>query len=132
MKIFSWQRTLAIFSKEFKHILRDPFTLIMALILPLLIVLILGSSIEFNIKSIDLAYVDTDKTIAAQNLIQTFDSSGYFKSYEVENPDAIFDDIVAGRARVGIVVPPGFERDFFTNNNPEIQDLVDGTERSTM
>lgn len=132
MKIFSWQRTVAIFSKEFKHILRDPFTLIMALILPLLIVLILGSSIEFNIKSIDLAYADTDKTIAAQNLIQTFDSSGYFKSYEVENPDAIFDDIVAGRARVGIVVPPGFERDFFTNNNPEIQVLVDGTESSTM
>ena len=48
MKRFSWRRALAIFSKEFKHIMRDPFTLIMALLLPLTIVLILGNSIEFN------------------------------------------------------------------------------------
>ena len=52
MAVFSWRRMGAIFSKEFKHIRRDPFTLIMALVLPLAIVLILGTSIEFNIKSL--------------------------------------------------------------------------------
>ena len=79
MTVFSPRRARAIFSKEFKHILRDPFTLIMALLLPLLIVLILGNSIEFNIRSINMAYYDADRTDASRNLIKTFDSSGYFQ-----------------------------------------------------
>ena len=132
MKIFSWRRTRAIFVKEFKHIWRDPFTLMMALMLPLAIVLILGSSIEFNIKSIDMAYADADKTSASRKLVETFDSSNYFRSYAIENPDDIYDDIVAGRARVGLVVPPGFEKDLLSDNGGTVQLLVDGTESSTM
>ncbi len=132
MKIFSWRRMYAIFDKEFKHILRDPFTLIMALLLPLLIVLILGSSIEFNIKSIDMAYVDNDKTMASRQLLETFGSSDYFKPYDMDNPNDVYDDIVAGRARVGLIVPPGFERDTIADGGGNVQILVDGTETSTM
>ena len=132
MKMFSWRRMRAIFSKEFKHVLRDPFTLMMALMLPLLIVLILGSSIEFNIKSIDMAYSDADKTGASRKLIETFGSSNYFQPYEIDNPDMIHDDIIAGRARVGLVVGPGFERDVLSGDGAMVQILVDGTESSTM
>lgn len=132
MKIFSTRRARAIFSKEFKHIWRDPFTLIMALMLPLAIVLILGNSIEFNIKSINMAYFDADKTSASRKLVETFGSSNYFQPYYIDNPDDIFDDIVAGRARVGLVVPPNFERDMVGVNGAKVQVLVDGTETSTM
>ncbi len=132
MKFFSWRRAGAILSKEFKHILRDPFTLMMALMLPLLIVLILGSSIEFNIKHINMTYVDNDKTTSSRKLVETFGSSGYFKPQNVMNPNSLFDDIVAGRARVGLVIPPGFEKDFFTNNGASVQILVDGTESSSI
>lgn len=131
MKIFSWRRTRAIFFKEFKHIWRDPFTLMMALMLPLAIVLILGSSIEFNIKSIDMAYFDGDKTSASRKLVETFGSSNYFKPYDIVNPNDIHNDIVAGRARVGMVVPPGFEKDMMVDG-ALVQVLVDGTESSTM
>ncbi|MBE6457521.1 MAG: ABC transporter permease [Alphaproteobacteria bacterium] len=132
MKIFSWDRTKAILFKEFKHIWRDPFTLMMALLLPLLIVLILGSSIEFNIKSIDMAFVDNDKTMASRKLVETFASSNYFQPYQIDNPDKLFDEIVAGRARVGLAVPGGFEKDMLGNNAGSVQVLVDGTESSTM
>ena len=94
MKRFSWRRALAIFSKEFKHIMRDPFTLIMALLLPLTIVLILGNSIEFNIKSIHLACVDHDQTESSRRLIDTFGSSDYFKTYPLANPGDVHNDIV--------------------------------------
>ncbi len=132
MSVFSWRRTRAIFSKEWKHIMRDPFTLIMALLLPLLIVLILGSSIEFNIKSIDMAYVDNDISPASHKLIETFGSSNYFRPYKAKNSDAIFEDIVAGHARVGLIIPPEFEKDFFGKNSARVQVLVDGTESSSI
>ncbi len=132
MKIFSWQRSWAIFVKEFKHIVRDPFTLIMALVLPLLIVLILGTSIEFNVKSINMGVVDTDKSMASRKLIETFDSSGYFKSYDVMQADDAIDDMVDGLSRVAIVVPQNFEHDLFARNSANVQILVDGTESSSI
>ncbi len=132
MKVFSWRRAYAIFSKEFKHIWRDPFTLMMALMLPLLIVMILGSSIEFNIKSIDMAYVDNDKTMASRKLIETFGSSGYFKPYDIANPDDVFDEIVSGNARVALIVPPEFEKNLIANQGADVQVMIDGTETSMM
>ena len=132
MSVFSFRCTRAIFSKELKHIMRDPFTLIMALLLPLLIVLILGSSIEFNIKSINMAYVDNDRSAASRKLIETFGASNYFKPYDVMSDNVVFDDIVAGKSRVGLIIPPGFEKDFYVANNARVQVLVDGTESSSI
>ncbi|MBQ7056179.1 MAG: ABC transporter permease [Alphaproteobacteria bacterium] len=132
MTFFSARRCGAIFSKEFKHILRDPFTLMMALILPLLIVLILGSSIEFNIKSIRLAVADNSQTMESRKLIEAFDSSSYFKSYVKNNPNDVFDDIVAGYARAALIIPPEFTKDFYRGDGANVQIMVDGTESSTM
>ena len=132
MKFFSARRCGAIFSKEFKHILRDPFTLMMALMLPLLIVLILGSSIEFNIKSIKLAVADNNQTMESRKLIESFDSSNYFKSYIKNNPNDIFDDVVAGQARAALIIPPEFTKDFYRGDGANVQIMVDGTESSSM
>lgn len=132
MKIFSPRRCGAIFSKELKHILRDPFTLIMALMLPLLIVLILGSSIEFNIKSIDLAVADNNQTMESRQLIEAFDSSNYFRSYGIQNPNLMFDELVSGRARAALIIPPEFTKDFYRGDGANVQIIVDGTESSSM
>lgn len=132
MTEFSMRRAGAIFAKEFKHILRDPFTLIMALLLPLMIVLILGNSIEFNIRSINLGYSDADRTESSRKLIETFGSSNYFRPYELLNPSDGFDDIVAERARAVLVVPPGFEKDMVTGRGANAQVIVDGADNSSI
>ena len=100
MNAFSYKRARAIFIKEFKHIFRDPFTLIMALLLPLAIVLILGNSMEFNIKSISMAYLDHDKTQSSRKLVETFSSSDYFKPYTVESPTKGAEDIQNEKAKM--------------------------------
>ncbi len=126
MKRFSYRRAMAIFSKEFKHILRDPFTLVMALMLPLAIVLVLGNSIEFNVREIPLAYHDADKTMASRGLIETFGASNYFQPYQIRSPDDGFDELVAQRARISVAVPPGFERDFYSGRGATAQLMIDG------
>ena len=60
---FNLRRTLSIAKKEKFHILRDPFTLTMATILPVLLVLIFGLAIEFNVKDIGLTVRDSDRTL---------------------------------------------------------------------
>ncbi len=129
---FSRKRAAAIFSKEFKHIFRDPFTLIMALLLPLLIVLILGNSIEFNVRAINLAYHDADRSESSRQLIDAFGSSNYFRPYPIANPSTGFDDILAERARAVVIVPPGFEKEILAGRTGDVQLMLDGADNSSI
>lgn len=129
---FSYRRARAVFSKEFKHIFRDPFTLMMALLLPFLIVLILGNSIEFNIQSIDLAYMDHDHTQASRKLIETFGSSDYFRPYAVETPEEGYGDVVSEKAKAMLIIPPHFEKEFVIRADSKVQILLDGADNSSI
>lgn len=132
MKSFSYKRARAIFLKEFKHIFRDPFTLMMALLLPLAIVLILGNSMEFNIKSISMAYLDHDRTQSSRKLVETFASSDYFKPYTVESPAAGEADIRREKARMFLFIPPDFEKEIMAGRKGKVQILLDGADNSTI
>ncbi len=133
MKYFSGRRTRAIFFKELKHILRDPFTLIIALLLPLLIVLILGNSIEFNIRKINMVYTDHDNSFVSRRLIETFGAGDYFRPYKIENPDDAFDELVSGQARVAAIIPPNFGREFDAGDMPApVQILIDGSNNASI
>lgn len=132
MKYFSYRRAHAIFTKEFKHIFRDPFTLMMALLLPFAIVMILGNSIEFNVKSIDLAYVDHDKTQSSRKLIETFGSSDYFRPYVVESPTTGQGDIRSERAKMMLFIPPDFEKEILSGRVGTVQILLDGADNSSI
>lgn len=68
MKTFVWRRALAISKKEFYHIFRDPFTLGMAFVLPLLVVLIFGYAMEFNQNNIATALLDLDHSVSSRQL----------------------------------------------------------------
>ena len=76
---FNYKRALSIAKKERFHILRDPFTLTMATILPVLLVLIFGLAIEFNVKDIGLTVHDSDRSLTSRKLAEVFSSSQYFK-----------------------------------------------------
>jgi len=132
MRLFSMRRMGAIFSKEFKHIFRDPFTLLMALMLPLAIVLILGNSIEFNVKSINMAYHDADRSESSRRLLETFASSNYFRPFAIDNPESGFDEIVDERARVMVSVAPDFERQVLGGGTGHVQVLLDGADNSSV
>lgn len=129
---FSLTRAKAIFKKEFMHIFRDPFTLIMALLLPFLIVIILGNSIEFNLREIDLAYTDHDHTQASRKLIETFGSSDYFKPYSVESPMQGYQEIISERAKASLFIPPKFEKDIISGQTGDVQILLDGADNSSV
>ena len=132
MKMFLWPRAKAIFVKEFKHILRDPFTMFVALLLPVVILLILGNSIEFNVQSIKLAYFDGDRTESSRKLVETFGSSNYFQPYMIDNPDKAFNDIVDERARVALIVPPNFEKEIKSGRIGQAQVMFDGSDNSSI
>ncbi len=129
---FSLNRCRSVFQKETKHIMRDPFTLILALIVPLLIVLILGNSVEFNLKDISTVVVDHDKSKESAELIQSFNSSNYFKTYFMESTEDAFQEILKEKARAVLFIPPNFDNKISSNNQAKAQILVDGANNSSV
>ncbi len=129
---FRFHRFWAIVKKEQMHVLRDPFVLMLAMLLPFLVVIILGSSIEFNLKNIATAVVDQDDSLDARRLVESFGSSDYFKTYYITHPEQLFNEVTTERAKVGIFIPPNFSKNLRSEAGATIQILVDGADNSSI
>jgi ABC-2 type transport system permease protein len=112
---------MAIARKEVAHISRDFFTLAMALVLPVLVVTVFGVAIEFNLKSIPTAVLDSDKSETSRAVIDTFGSSDYFRTFQVMSPSQGLRAIEGERARAFVVIPPQLEKNIVSGRNAQIQ-----------
>jgi ABC-2 type transport system permease protein len=132
MSSFVWRRAAAVSKKEVFHVLRDPYTLGAALVLPVFMVLMFGVTIEFNVKNVALAVSDSDQTQSSRRLLDTFGSSRYFLLHRVVSPSEAVRDVSAERARAALIIPPRFEKDLLAGRGAEAQILVDGSDNSTV
>lgn len=125
-------RIAAIARKEVAHILRDRFTLAMALIMPVILVTIFGLAIDLDLRGIRLTVFDSDQTQTSRIVSQAFTNSGYFVIAErplQSNPEEVLSE---GRARAALIIPKGFEQDLENGRSGIAQVLVDGTDNSTV
>jgi ABC-2 type transport system permease protein len=129
---FVWHRVFAIVRKEVYHVLRDPFTLALALGLPIFMVFVFGLAIEFNVKNIPLAVHDADKTQSSRRLIETFGSSGYFIIDLVTSDEIAQTGLDGNRYRAALLISGGFEKDLFSGRSASVQILLDGADNSTV
>lgn len=129
---FNFKRAWAISTKEYYHILRDPFTLTMATVLPVVLVLIFGLAIEFNVKDIEITAHDSDKTFSSRRVIESFTSSDYFVLRPTRSSviDSI-KDLDAEKAKAVIIIPAEFEKNLYSSKAPHMQFILDGSDNST-
>src|SRR5271154_6492466 len=129
---FVWRRAYAIARKEVFHILRDPFTLVLALVFPVFMVVLYGVSMDFNVKNIRLAVSDSDQSQSSRRLVETFGSSNYFLPHGVGSTADAVQDVQGERAKATLIIPPRFEKDVFAGRASNAQILVDGADNSTV
>ena len=71
-------RTLAMARKEWIQLTRDPRSMILAFVLPLLLLIFFGYGITWDVNDIRLAVLDHDNTADSRELVDAFVASGYF------------------------------------------------------
>jgi ABC-2 type transport system permease protein len=103
-----WNRVRFIAIKEFRHILRDPRSRMIAILMPFLMTLLYGYAVNLDVKNIKLAVVDLDRSRESRDLVSRFYNSGYFKPplHEVDafNPETI---LLSGGADAVLTIRPG-------------------------
>lgn len=129
---YRWSRAAAVARKEVYHVLRDPFTLMLALGLPVFMVFVFGFAIEFNVKDIHVAMFDADHSRSSRQLADTFGSSGYFIVDHVASPDAAQRALTGDHDRAALIVPADFEKDLYAGRTAHAQVLLDGSDNSTV
>ncbi len=128
----SARRLLAIARKEALQLRRDPRSLIMAFLYPALMIVFFGYVITFDIRDINLAVFDQDRTQRSRELVEAFEAAGYFRVTErLARYQEIQPLLDRGAVRLGLVIPPGFQRDLAAGRPAAVQALVDGADANT-
>ena len=102
-------RISAILQKEFLHILRDPRSLAIVFLLPVMMILLYGYAITFDVTNITTVVYDRDKSLLSRELVKEFEQSGYFTiSAYLEDEGEVDAYLNSGEAMVAMLVPPDF------------------------
>jgi ABC-2 type transport system permease protein len=123
-----WSSFLAIFTKEFLHVGRDRGTLVAAFSIPVFQLILFGF-IDQNVKNLPTVVVDQDHSRASRELMDQLRASKTFTvTHITSNPHDARDEIVAGRARVGVVIPPDFHDKRGRGESAKILVFIDGSD----
>jgi len=130
--MMSFRRTWAVFRKELLHIRRDPRSLILIILLPIMLLLIYGNALTFDIKHIPLAVCNWDPGSSSRDLIRDFQGSPYFNlRYPVSGYKELDPLITDRSARLALVLPEDFSSTIKKGHTAYLQAIVDGTEPNT-
>lgn len=119
---------IPIVRKEFREIRRDPYTLGVAIILPLLLLFLFAYGFNLDVTDIPLAVVDQDNTPQSYAYIQALLETGKFDlRYRPTNEREARHLLDKGSIQVVLIIPEGFEQDLVPGETAEVETLIDGT-----
>ena len=126
-------RLLAIARKEVLQLRRDPRSLILAFLLPVAAAGPLRLRHHLGRRATSaLAVVDQDRTARSRELVDAFRASGCFRRVAAPARTADIGPLLdRGRARLALVIPPGFAADLGAGRTAAVQAIVDGSDANT-
>ena len=125
-------RIKAIAKKEMLQIVRDPLSLAMGFLMPVLLLFIFGYAISLDVDDITTIVYDQDRSSMSRALVADLSASGYFKVVRyAEREQEIEQYLDAGTARVGLTIPVAFGRDVRSGRVAQLPIVVDGSDSNT-
>ncbi len=124
-------RLLAIIRKEFIHIIRDPRTLIVMFVMPLMQLILLGYAATSDVRNIPIAVLDQSRTPQSRHLIDSFVQSGQFSMARMAGSEQELAQLVdAGTVRAGLILPPTYAADLVGGRGAQAAFVLDGSDPS--
>ncbi len=128
----SLRRIFAIALKEVMHIFRDPGTLYFAVGMPLIMLVLFGYAISFDVDHIPVVVVDQDRSADSRELIARFLSGKSFTQVATRSAAEDIEPLFRRReASVGFVVPKGYAKAVSRGDATAVQVLVDAADNAT-
>ncbi len=122
---------IPVLRKEAIHISRDRMALFFTVIMPMIQMFMIGFAINTNVRRIPTTVYDAAQTQESRRLLDRFVNSDDFKIVTyVFSEDELNREVIAGRAKVGIKIPPDYSRRLLAGQTASYLVLVDGSDSS--
>jgi ABC-2 type transport system permease protein len=125
-------RLYAIAFKETLQVWRDPRSLAIALLMPLMQMTLLGYGVSLDIRRVGLCIYDQEKSQISRELVERFTASDWFRiSAKLSDEPAVRDAMNRGDC-IGIVtIPINFSRTLAATGTAQVQTVFDATDVNT-
>jgi len=125
--IFSLMRLLGYSRREGMELLRDPVRLAFALLGPLILMVVFGYGISFDVEDLAYAVLDYDQSPESRTYLENFSGSHYFEQRpDIRDHAEMEKRLRGGDLAVAIEIPPDFGKDLRRDRLPEVGVWLDG------
>jgi len=125
------QRVRAMARKEWWHLLRDPRSLALMLLMPTMLLFLFGYAIRLDIHEAPLGVLQESRDAESNALTAAFDASRAFHVVRYfENRRQLQETLTRGEVWAALVVPADYARDL-EQGMARVQLLVDGVDANT-
>lgn len=117
--------------KEFKQIIRDPSSILIAFVLPLILLVLFGFGINFDTNTIKAGIVSLDNTRETREVIEGLLRTRFLECSFYKTTNEALKALDSGKIRGYVVFPVNFTKELKKGGNPEVQIIADGSEPNT-
>lgn len=128
----SVRRLLALVRKESLQIVRDPSTILIAFVLPVVLLFLYAYAVSLDIRNVHIGVVLESESTKAQSLAAAFDGTRYFTVRPARDRREVAGELVSGYLKGYVVIPQDFEQRLASNvPGPLVQVVTDGSQPNT-
>ncbi|HQS18360.1 ABC transporter permease [Reyranella sp.] len=129
---FDWRRLIALVRKESLQAMRDPSTILIAFVLPVVLLFLFAYAVSLDVREVRIGVVLESDSASAQSLAAAFAGTRYLKVTPARDRREIADQVVSGKLRGFVVIPQDFERRLASPvPQPLVQVITDGSQPNT-
>lgn len=129
MPSFSFARMFAVLRKEFFQMRRDPVSVGMMFVVPIIQLILFGFAINTNPKHLPAALVVEDHSVLTRTFVRALENTDYIRFKYQPKTIAEADRLIAtGKALFAVYIPADFTTRFFRQDNPQILVEADATD----
>jgi ABC-2 type transport system permease protein len=127
----NFQHVRAIARKEWWHLLRDPRSLALILLMPTMLLFLFGYAIRLDISQVPIGVLQESHDTLSNDIRARFDASQAF-AITRNFPDrrALTQDLQSGAVSAALVLPKTLAHDM-QNHNAKLQLILDGSDANT-
>ena len=127
----SWLRLRGLIYKETLQILRDPSSISIAFVLPIILLILFGYGVSLDTEHVPVSVVVENPTTDTASFVSSLRDSRYFSVIMEPDQRAAQDALVAGAVNAVVVLRSDFSRRLWSPTGAPIQVIVNGTDANT-
>jgi ABC-2 type transport system permease protein len=127
----SLRRMRALIRKEMLQILRDPSSLVVAIVLPLLLLFLFGFGVSFDVTKMRIGVVIENPNPETAMFEASLANTPFFQVRVAHDRRAFLDDLTASRIEGVVILAGDFTQRIARGDTAGVQIITDGTDPNT-